>query len=171
MGTKFTYAVILTIVGAAFRLLFYFTGYETEKLAAGQNLQYIGLVGFIVVLVLGIRAVREEDPGKFMSYGRGVGSGVLISLFSGLMSAVYNVIHIKFINTQFADYQIDMLRTKWEQAGMGAKQIEQAEPMARMMMGPVPHAIATVVISVVMGTLVALIASIFLKRPAPEKAA
>jgi hypothetical protein len=168
MGTKFTYAAILTIVGAVLRLALYFTGFETEKLAIGQHFQWLGVVLMVVILVLGIKAVRDESPGQYMSYGKGVGTGVLISLYSGLMSAVYNFIHLKFVNTQFADYQIEMLRTKWEAAGMGSKQIEQAEGFTRMMMGPVPQAIATPFFVVIFGLIIALIASAFLKRPAPQ---
>ncbi len=168
MGTKFTYAAILTIVGAVMRLALYFTGFETEKVATGQYFQWLGLILMVVILVLGIKAVREESPGQYMSYGKGVGSGVLISLFSGLMSGVYNFIHLKFVNTQFADYQIELLRQKWEAAGMGSKQIEQAENFTRMTMGPVPQAIATPIIVVVFGLIISLIAAAFLKRPAPE---
>lgn len=168
MGTKFTYAVIMTIIGAVMRLLMYFTGFETEKLAVGQNLGWLGLIAMVVVLAFGIRAVREESPGKYMSYGKGVGSGVLISVLAGLMSAVYNFIHLKFINTQFADYQIELIRAKWEKAGMSATQMEQAEGVTRMMMGPVMQAIMTVIMTVVLGLIISLIASAFLKRPAPE---
>lgn len=167
MGTKFTYALILTIVGALFQLLLYFTGYQTEKLATGQHLQWLGFVFMAVVLYLGIKAVREESPGQYLSYGKGVGSGVLISLFSGLMSAVYSFIHFKFVNTEFADYQLELIRAKWEQAGMSSAQMEQAEGMARMMMGPVVQAIFTPIMVTFFGLLLSLLISILLKRPAP----
>lgn len=168
MGTKFTYAAILTLIGAGMRLLLYFTGYETEKLATGQHFQWLGMIAMIVVLALGIKAVRDESPGGYMSYGKGVGTGVLISLFSGLMSAVYNFIHLKFVNTQFADYQMELIRAKWEQAGMSSAQMEKAEGFARMTMGPVAQAIATPIIVVCFGLIISLIAAAFLKRPAPE---
>ena len=69
MGTKFTYALILTICSAVLRLLLYFTGYETEKLAVGQHFQWLGFVLFAVFLFLGIKAVREENPHQALSYG------------------------------------------------------------------------------------------------------
>lgn len=150
------------------RLLMYFTGYETEKLAVGQNAGWLGLVFMVVILFLGIKAVREESPGKYMSYGKGLGSGVLISLFAGLMSGVYNFIHLKFVNTQFADYQIELIKLQWEKAGMSAIQMEQAEGVTRMMMGPVMQGIMTVVMTVVIGLVVSLILAAILKRPAPE---
>ena len=171
MGTKFTYALAMTICGAVMRLLLYFTGYETEKLSVGQNAGWLGLVFMIVILFLGIKAVREESPGKYISYGKAVGAGVLISLFSSLMSGVYNFIHLKFINTQFVDYQMELIKLKWEKAGMSAAQMEQAEGVTRMMMGPVAQGMMTVVMGVIVGLILALILAAILKRPAPENQA
>lgn len=164
MGTKFTYALVLTIAGAALNLLLYFTGYQTEKLAVGQHLNWLGFLIMVVVLVLGIKAVREEAPDKALSFGQGVGTGVQISLMSGLMSAVYNFIHFKFINTEFVDYQMELVRGKWEQAGMSAAQMEKAEGIARAMMGPVSQAIWTPLMALIIGTIVSLVAAAFLKR-------
>jgi hypothetical protein len=169
MGTKFTYALILTIAGAGLNLLLYFTGYQTEKLATGQHLAWLGFVIMGVVLFLGIKAVREESPGQYMGYGKGVGTGVLISLFSGLMSSVYSFIHFKFINTEFADYQIELIRAKWEQAGMSSTQMEQAEGMTRMMLGPVAQAIITPIMVVFIGLIFSLVIAAILKRPAPPE--
>ncbi len=60
----------------------------------------------------------------------------MISLYSGLMSAVYTYLHVKFINVNFAEYTIDMLRAKWAAAGLGEPQMAQAERMTRMMLAP-----------------------------------
>ncbi len=168
MSTKFLYALTLTICGAVFNLLMYFTGLQTEKLATGQYFQWLGLVMMFVVLFLGIKAVRDETPEKGMSYGRGVGTGTLISLYSGLMSSVYSFIHFKFVNTEFADYQIAMIRQKWEAAGMGEAQMAQAEKFTRAMMGPVAQAILTPVFVVIIGVVCSLIIAAIVKRPAPD---
>lgn len=169
MSTKFLYALILTISGALLSLLLYFTGFQTEKLATGQYFQWLGFVIMFAVLWLGIKAVRDEAPEKGMSYGRGVGTGTLISLYSGLMSSVYSFIHFKFVNTEFADYQLALIRPKWEAAGMGEAQMDQAEKMTRAMMGPVAQAILTPIMVVIFGLILSLIIAAILKRPAPDQ--
>lgn len=169
MSTKFIYALILTICGALLNLLLFFTGFQTEKLATGQYFQWLGFVIMFTVLWLGIKAVREETAEKGMSYGRGVGTGVLISLYSGLMSSVYSFIHFKFVNPEFADYQLALIRTKWEAAGMSETQMEQAEKVTRAMMGPVTQAIMTPIFVVVIGLVCSLIIAAFLKRPVPDE--
>lgn len=169
MSTKFIYALTLTICGALLNLLLYFTGFQTEKLATGQYFQWLGFVMMFAILWLGIKAVRDEAPEKGMSYGRGVGTGTLISLYSGLMSSVYSFIHFKFVNPEFADYQLALIRPKWEAAGMGEAQMDQAEKMTRAMMGPVAQAILTPIMVVLFGLILSLIIAAILKRPAPDQ--
>lgn len=166
MGTKFTYALILTICGAVLNLLLYFTGYQTEKLAVGQHFQWFGLIITVVVLWLGISSVRDETPERGMSYGRAVGTGTLISLFSGLMSGVYNYIHFKFINVNYVDYLIEVARAKWIASGVPDAQIEQMEAGTRMMSGPIMFAIITPFMAVIFGVIVSLVVAAFVKRPA-----
>jgi hypothetical protein len=169
MSTKFIYALILTISGAALQLLLYFTGFQTEKLATGQYLQWIGFIVMSVVLWLGIKAVRDESEGQYLTYGKGVGSGVLIALYSGLMSSIYSYIHFKFVNPEFADYQIALIRPQWEAAGLGDAQMEQAEKITRMMMGPGAQAVMTPILVVLFGLIVSLIISAILKRNPPDE--
>jgi hypothetical protein len=171
MSTKFTYALIMTVCQVVFSLVMYFLGFETEKLAVGQYFGWLALVYTIVVLWLGIKAVREESPGQALGYGGCVGAGTLICLYSGLMGGVYRFIHLKFINTSFADYQIEFMRTKWVAKGMSDAQMDQAEGFTRGMMGPVAQGIMTPVFAVIFGVLVALVLAIFLKRTPPAEAA
>ena len=168
MSTKFIYALILTVIGTLMSLLLYFTGYQTEKLATGEKIQSIGLLIMFIVLWLGTKAVRDESEPPVMSYGKGVGTGVLISLYSGLMSAIYSFIHLKLINVNFADYKIELLRGQWVEKGMNDAQVEQAEHFARMMMGPVFSAVFTLIFMVFTGLIMSLIISAFLKRKTPE---
>jgi ABC-type sugar transport system permease subunit len=169
MSTKFIYALTLTLCGVVLNLLLYFTGFQTEKLATGQHLQWIGFIVMVVVLWLGIKAVREESEGKYLSYGKGVGTGTLISLYSGLMSSVYNYIHFKFVNPEFVDYQMALLRTKWAEQGLGDAQMEQAEKFTRVIMGPGVQACLTPIFVVLFGLILSLIISAILKRtPPPE---
>ncbi|MDP2137777.1 MAG: DUF4199 domain-containing protein, partial [Candidatus Didemnitutus sp.] len=170
MGTKFTFALTLTVIQAVFSLLMYFTGYQTEKLATGQYIQWVGFALVFVVLWMGVKAVREENPHHAISYGQAVGAGFVISLLSGLMTSIYSFIHYKFINTNFADYQLEILRGKWAEAGLSDTQMEQAENMTRAMMGPTMTAVMTFVGMCIVGLIMALIIAAFLKRAAPADA-
>jgi hypothetical protein len=119
---------------------------------------------------MALKAVREENPHHALTYGQGVGAGTLISVMSSVMSAVYTWVHLKFINTNFADYQIELLRQAWTKAGMGDAQMEQAEKMTRMFMSPALSAGMALIMGIIFGLIISLIVAAFVKRPAPAGA-
>lgn len=170
MSTKFFYALVLTLATIVLQLLLFFSGFQTEKLATGQYLQWLGLVIMAVVLWLGIKAVRDEKPDRTMTYGQRVGTGVLISLYSGLMGAVYTLIHFTFINTGFADYTIALTREKWAAKGLTQAQMEGAEAITRKMLQPGVQAILGVLFAVLIGLVLSLIIAALVKHK-PQAAA
>ena len=122
------------------------------------------LVVMIVVTWLGIKAVREESKDKSLSYGKGVGTGVLIALYASLIGGIYAYIHFTFVNPNFADYAIDMIRQQWVAAGMGDSQMEQAEKFTRFFYKPAVMAVMNVPVGTFFGTIFSLILAIFLRR-------
>jgi len=170
MSTKFFYALVLTLATVVFQLLLFFSGFQTEKLATGQYLQWLGLVIMAVVLWLGIKAACDEKLDRPMTYGQRVGTGVLISLYSGLMGAIYTFVHFTFINTGFADYTIALTREKWAAKGLTQAQMEGAEAITRKMLQPGVQAILGVLFAVLIGLVLSLIISALVK-PKPQAAA
>jgi hypothetical protein len=170
MSTKFFYALVLTLATIVLQLLLFFSGFQTEKLATGQYLQWLGLAIMAVVLWLGIKAVRDEKPDSTMTYGQRVGTGVLISLYAGLMGAVYTFIHFTFINTGFADFTIALTREKWAAKGLTQAQMEGAEAITRKMLQPGVQAILGVFFAVLIGLVLSLIIAALVK-PKPQAAA
>ncbi len=172
MNTKVFYALVWTIASAAFQLVLFFSGFQTERLATGKYLQWLGLLIAVAVLWLGIRAVRDERPDRPLGYGERLGAGVLISLYAGLMSAIYTWFHFRFINVNFEEYSLGMLREKWAAYGLSASQMEQAEKFARAFMGPEVQAIMTPIVTVILGlVLSSIIAAILEPRAVPPDAA
>ena len=167
MSTTLLYGLILAAAGAAFNLLAFFLGFQTDKMAQATWFNWLALIPPIIVIWLGIKATREEAADKSLSFGKGVITGLLISIYNGLVSAAYNYVHFKFINPDFYDYQLDLVRTKWAEAGLSEAQMEQAESITRKFMGAGVTAAMTPVMCVAIGLVVALIVSAFLKRPAP----
>lgn len=170
MSTTLTYGIYLALANIALTLVGYFLGYQTDNMAAGQWFQYVTWVTILIFTTLGIRAVREDSPHKSLSYGKGVGSAALIGLYAGVLGGIYAFVHFKFINPNFFDYLIDFVRTQQSAKGLSDAQLEQMEKGMRMMYGPVSFAIMSPIMSCLISTIVGLVASAFLKRPAPEGA-
>ncbi len=172
MNTKVFYALVWTIGSAVFQLTLFFSGFQTERIATGKYLQWLGLLIAVAVLWLGIKAARDEKPDRPLSYGQRLGAGVLISLYAGLMSAVYTWFHFKFINVNFAEYTLATVRERWAAAGLSASQMETAERVTRTFIGPEVQALMTPVITVILGlVLSSIIAAILEPRAVPPAAA
>ena len=168
MGTKFTYAIAHTLSQAAFSLLMFFTGFQTEKLATGQKLDWLRLAISFVVLYLGIKAVREEAPGKGLTYGQALGAGTLISLYAALMGAVYNYIHLKFINPNFFTYNLNLVREQMAAKGVPDAQIDRTADMMEKWSGPGIYACVGILIGFFFCFIVSLIVAAILKREPQE---
>ena len=96
MKTYLTYGAYSAIVTALLNLGLYFTGYQTEKLASGQNFQWVGIAMFLLFILLGMREVRDARGDQGLSYPRALGTGLMITLFAGLFSALYSFFHFTF---------------------------------------------------------------------------
>jgi hypothetical protein len=164
MNTAFFYGLVLALANIVLSLVSYFLGFQTDRIAQEQWFSFLGLLVFVVILWLGIRAMREEAADKSLSYGRGVGGGALISLYSGLIGMVYTFIHFTFINPSYVDYRIDATRPKWIQAGLKDAQMETADKVLRFVYAPVPFSILALLMTVLLGVVVALVVAAFLKR-------
>ncbi|HVU16066.1 MAG TPA: DUF4199 domain-containing protein [Candidatus Didemnitutus sp.] len=170
MSTTLLYGLIMTACNVVFTLTLYFLGFEGEKIASLQAISWFGILIPIIVLTLGLRATREAAPDKSLSFGRGVGVGTLICLYGGLLSGIYRVIHIKWINPSLIDYQMDLLKQQWAAKHMPDAQIEGAEKFTRMFMGPIPQFLITVIFSVIIGVILSLIIAAIVKRDPPASA-
>jgi uncharacterized membrane protein YeaQ/YmgE (transglycosylase-associated protein family) len=169
MNTTFSYGLILAVTNIVLTLVGFFLGFQTDKMAEGTWFGWLTFVAAIVVTWLGIKAVREEAKDKALSYGKGVGSGVLINLYAGVIGSIYGVIHFTYINPSFRDYMMNTMRQKWAEAGVSDAQMETMEKGFRFMMSPVMASISGLIMTVLFGLVVALVVSAFLKR-APQPA-
>lgn len=167
MKSQLTYGAISAIASAIFSLVMFFLGFQTEKLQTGQHVQWLGLIVFGVILFLGMRDVRENKPNKAISYGQALGAAFMISLFAGIFSAVYNYIHLSFINTNYAQYMADFMRTNLEAQNVPSEQVDAIVAAQGKMMSPAIQSGLMVIMTPIMGTIFGLILAIFVKKAAP----
>lgn len=173
MKTYLTYGFAMAFVGALLNFALYFAGYHSDpaKLTAAQVIgTVVGLGSAITFIILGIRARRAETPlTEEFGYGSALVSGIMVVLFASLIGTVLNYLYFHVINPGFADVVIQAQAQKMEAKGMSATSIEQMEAGVRRMMNPALQAAIGFVVSMFFGTLVSLIAAIFLKRSADEQ--
>ncbi|MDU0808317.1 DUF4199 domain-containing protein [Aquirufa regiilacus] len=127
------------------------------------------LVTFVInvtVLFLALKEVREQQGG-FLSYGEGLGSSTLLGGLWGIVAGGFNYIYINFIDDAVIQKQMDLARQRLEDQGLSESQIQDAEKITNMMLGPGVQFITIVFVTVLFMFVLGLIVSGIMKREKP----
>ena len=175
MKTYLIYGFGMAAVGFLLQLVLFILGYHSD-LAKFDQAQWIGGIGGLIItiaaIVLGTKARLAGLPeGSGFTYGQAVGTGFKICIFAGLLTSVLNYVYMSYINLGFSDLVVQAQLAKAQAKGMDPSALEQMEKGVRFMAAPIPQAVVGFILVVVFGTIIALVTSIFLKRPAPDQAA
>ncbi|HCT30953.1 MAG TPA: hypothetical protein DIW31_09525 [Bacteroidales bacterium] len=153
-----TWGLITGIASIVYTFILYFAGLMQNK-----PIQYAGIIITIVCLYLGIKAVRDQYLGGVISYGKSLGTGVLISLFSTIVSLIFLTILYTVIDQGLIDLALQDSIEKMTERGMSSDQIEQGMAMARRFFIP-SLLIGGLFFGTFLGFLISLVLSAFLKK-------
>ncbi len=175
MKTYLSYGLAMAIASLLLTLALFFAGYHSdpEKIQTAQLIvTIVGLAIGVIGIALGTKARRAEVPASEpFGYGRALGAGVMIGLFSAIFGTVFHLTYSLAINPDFNEMLVQAQMAKLEADGMAANQIEAAEAVMRKVMHPALQAVFGLVGGTVYGTIIALITSIFLRRGATDPVA
>lgn len=141
-------------------LLFYFMDSDIQS-KAPTWISYL-LLGLF--MYMGIKSYRDNDQGGFISYGSSVGTGVLISIFGGIITGGFTMILFSFIDPGMGEKIIEAAREQMLEKNMPEDQVEVAMEWTRKMMSPVWLVIWSVVGAAFIGLVFSLIISVFTKK-------
>ena len=157
------YGALYGLAAIAVSLLFYFFKTDIQS----KLPQYSAWVVQIVFIAMGIKSFRDEDLGGYISYGKSVGTGILISIFGGIIAAIFSIVFFVYIAPEMKQMILDAAQQKMgEQGGMTDEQMEIAMEWTAKMMSPGWLFFLSILGSVVMGLIFSLIISVFMKRDA-----
>jgi hypothetical protein len=130
--------------------------------------KWLTLVVLIVGIILAQKAFRQANEG-YMSYGQGLGVGMVLAAVSSVLGAIFSYIYVTLIDPEMPTRILEKVRADSEARGnMSDAQIEQAMRWTAMFVqGPALAGIA-LVSGVLMGLIVSLITAAVLKNPKPE---
>jgi hypothetical protein len=107
-------------------------------------------------------AIDENDV--FMTYGQGLCSSDLLGAIWGVIAGGFNYIYLQFIDQGVIQKQLDLARERLEEQGLTESQIEDAEKITKMMMGPGVQVVIVVLVTILFMCIFGLIVSGVLKR-------
>ncbi len=154
--------VYLSIVIILYSVILYVTSLGFNKIAG-----YIS-IGILIVGVVIVQITYKKQQDNILTYGQGVGVAVIAMLSVGVISMVYTYLLYVVIDPdyyqQFLLFMQEQTTSTLVERGMGEDQIQMALDMQQKFQTPVILAGGALLNSVIVGLIVSLISSIFIKK-------
>ncbi len=129
--------------------------------------KYLGNVSFLImiaIIVYGTISYRKNTLNGIMSYGQALGLATIIIVFGVFLSSIYEYIFITIIDPGHLDKVLAAAEEQLLQQGLSDDQIEMALSIQKKMMKPVIVSIMAFIGTVIIGFIISLITSAFLKK-------
>jgi hypothetical protein len=154
-----TNGLILGLVGVVYTLVMYFL-----DLTFNQVQQYVYIVIQIALLFFLLKAYRDNSMHGQITYGQSVGAGVVMSLYSAIIGAIFLYILYTVIDSGLTEKQLAFVEEKMLEKGAPQEAIDAGMAIQRKIMKPEIMAPFSILGGMFWGTILSLIISIFIKR-------
>jgi Protein of unknown function (DUF4199) len=157
--TNLTNGLILGAVGIVYTLIVYFL-----DLTFSTYQGYIGMVIQLVVLFFLLKSYRDNFRHGQITYGQSVGAGVIIYVYYAVIMAIFGYLLYTVIDPGLMKKALAVAEAKMASKGLPQAQIDTAMTLTSKMMKPAFTAIFGLFGTMIGGTIISLIVSIFIKR-------
>jgi hypothetical protein len=124
----------------------------------------------LVVLIWGQIGYRLSAPPP-VEYGEAFVVGFVIILYFVVVGTLYNLIHWNFIDPGIMERTLAAAEAAMRGQGIPEEQMQQAMGVQKMMIGPVATPLIGLVTLTIMGAILCLITSIFIRKKKPAEGA
>ena len=157
--TGLTYGDILGLALIIYSVLLYVLDLNLNK--------YMGWISYIIIIgtiIYGTKKYRDDNLNGFISYGQALGLATIIVVFGALIHIIYTYFFISVIDPDYINKLLAATEEELLKKGMSDDQIEIAIAMQKKMMKPVLMTIMGFFGTVIVGVVLSLITSAFLKK-------
>jgi hypothetical protein len=135
---------------------------------AGQTFNnYLGWISYILLLagiIMGTLLYRNKVLNGYISYGNAFLTGLLIIIFSAILSSFFSFILMRFIDPGLIEQLVSKTEEKLLSQGLNDDQIEIAVERMRKMMASPFSVILSLLGMIFIGTIISLITAAFIKK-------
>ncbi len=153
------YGIILGLIMIVVSVITYMTNIMFE-----QWMSLLVLALNFVVLFFLLRSYRDHYNRGFISYGRSVGAGVVISLYAAILTAIFTYVLYAFIDPGLIEKSLQLAETKMTEKGVPEAALEQAMAVQAKMMKPWLMSLSSILNGVFFGLIMSLIVSLFIMK-------
>lgn len=154
-----TNGIILGLISIVYTLVLYFLDMTFNK-----TLGYIFMIVQIGILFYMLKSYRDTYLHGYMTYGQSLGAGVVIILYSTILTTIFSYILYKFIDTGLTAKLLTITEEGMVKKGMTQTQIDAGMTMSKKMLTPGFMMISGFLGSMFFGTVVSLLVSIFTRK-------
>lgn len=122
-----------------------------------------------VCIVLGTKWYRENHLGGTMTYSQALIIGIVISVSTGIIYALYNVISISFIYSNFLDEMIRDGVARIQASGLSSEQTSELVASLKSNATAPKIAIGNLIRLSLIGAVISVVTSIFLRNKDSSK--
>lgn len=154
-----TNGMILALVSVVYTLFLYFF-----DLLFNPALGYVFLLVQIILVFILIKSYRDNILHGYITYGQAVGAGVVISLYSAIVLALFSYILYTVIDPGLTAKKLAFLEEMMLNKGVPQATVDTAMSMQKKLQTPLISSILGIFTSVLGGTILSLIIAIFVKK-------
>jgi len=156
-----TWGAITGIVLIVYSLILYLA-HQTYNQALG----FLSYVLLIAGIIIGSIAYRDKVLGGFISYKDAFVTGLLITIFAGILSSFFTFILIRYIDPSVVEQSMAKAEEKLIARGMSEDDIEMAMEKSRQFMGSPLMVVVGLLSFAFIGTIISLITAAIVKKEA-----
>lgn len=161
------FSMIYSLVLIALNLILFITGLQMKLSFLSTIVMIITVVGSIY---FGTISLRNNTLGGYITYGQSVGTGMLISLFAGIIMVIYSYIYATVIDPDFLNNMVEEVKRKMIEEDASEEKIEQSIYWMKKMSSPWIMMAGGLFSYLFYGLIASLIVSIFTKKEDPDAA-
>ena len=159
-----TYGLITGLVLIIYTLILYMTNNLLD-----QNF-ILGILNYVILIagiIYGTKSYRDQYLNGYISYGKSLGTGVLISVFAGVIMGIFTYLLYEVIDPELLEKNLKILQEQMLQRGVPESQVEVMSEVQEKFRSPLILMFSSIFTYGLMGLIFSLITSIFTKNEEP----
>jgi hypothetical protein len=154
-----TWGAITGIVLILYSVILYIAN-QTDNRALG----YLSYVLLLAGIIVGSYAYRDKVLGGKISYQQAFLTGLLITVFAGILSSFFSFILVRYIDPGVIEQIVAKTEEKLLNKGLNEDQIEMAIEGTRKFMGSPLMVVVGMISFAIIGTIISLITAAIVKK-------
>ncbi len=153
------YGIIMGLINIGVSVLAYMFDLSLKTWVLWPSL----LISILVLFFL-LRSYRDHYNFGYISFGRSVGAGVIISIYAAIITAIYIYVLYAFIDPGLIGKTLALTEAKLVSKGLPEQAIEKALEFQAKMMKPWLTSLMGIINGVFSGLILSLIVSLFIMK-------